>query len=290
MKKNILKFSLIAIVIFSSVLQSCKKDDDVIVEPSQFADIEDIVSSFQGNRESDIVIVNTQGGPVTTAEDEFITEIMKVSKTENLLWVNVHQAQTLSPEKFKTEDITFEQAKDYDAESIANLKKVVTFFKEELHKKVYVLGISFGAFMTQELISKHGSDIADKYCIMVGRLNIDEKLWNGFSNGQGGGYSYDANGNFTITLEDQDDLKERNMSKLAAGLGHKRYMSEWSTISDLAKVTYLFGDRDEQVGGLTTDEVNFLSNKGAKVLFVEGGNHSDTIDAGIIELKSIFGL
>jgi exosome complex RNA-binding protein Csl4 len=36
----------------------------------------------------DIVIVNTQGGPVTTAEDEFITEIMKVSKTENVMLLN----------------------------------------------------------------------------------------------------------------------------------------------------------------------------------------------------------
>jgi len=285
MKK--LKLSIVFIVIV--LFQSCKKDE-VIVEPSQFADIEDVVSSFQGNRESDIVIVNTQGGPVTTAEDGFITDIMKGTKTENVLWVNVHQVQTRSPEKFKTEDITFEQAKTYDAESIANLKKVVTYFKEELHKKVYVLGISFGAFMTQELISKHGSGVADKYCIMVGRLNIDEKLWNGFSNGQGGGYTYDADGNFTIILEDQEDVKERNMSRLAAGLGHKRYMSEWNTITNLDKVTYIFGDRDEQVGALTVDEANFLRNKGAKVLFVEGGNHSETIDAGLIKLKDIFGI
>jgi len=279
------KLSIVLIVIV--LFQSCKKDE-VIIEPSQFADIEDIVSSFQGDRESDIVIVNTQGGPITTAADGFVTDIMKGTKTENVLWVNVHQVQTLSPEKFNTEDISFEQAKTYDAESIANLKKVVTFFKEELHKKVYVLGISFGAFMTQELIAKHGIDVADKYYIMVGRLNIDEKLWKGFSNGQGGDYTYDANGNFSITLKDQNTIEDRNMSKLAAGLGHKRYMNEWSAISSLSKVTYLFGDRDEQVGGLIKDEATFLVDKGAKVLFVEGANHSDAIDAGIKELKTVF--
>ncbi len=287
MKK--IRIPFVALLLIITII-SCKKDDETIVEPIEFAEIEDIVSSFQGDRESDIVIVNTQGGPVTETEDGFIKEIIDGTGTSNLLWVNVHQAQTASPLKFQNEDITFEQAKEFDAVSLANLKKVITYFKEELHKKVYVLGISFGAFMTQELIAKHGVDVADKYFIMVGRLNIDEILWKGFSEGKGGGYSYDANGNFTITLEEQDKVEDRNMSRLAAGLGHKRYMTEWNTIPSLVKVTYIFGNRDEQVGGLTKEEVSFMGDKGAKVLFVDTGNHSETIDAGIAELKSVFEL
>jgi hypothetical protein len=289
MGRNLFKLSLI-VVVCSSVLLSCKNDDGIIIEPIEFAEIEDIVMSFQGDRESDIVIVNTQGGPVTETSDDFITEIINVTNTQNVLWVNVHQKQTTNPQLFKSDDITFEQAKSFDAESIANLERVITYFKKDLNKTVYVLGISFGAFMAQELINVHSIDVADKYLIMVGRLNIDEEIWMGFSNGKGGGYTYDTEGNATITVADQDDVEERNMSRLAAGLGHKRYMTLFNDISDLSKITYVFGDRDEQVGGLSNEEVLFLTNKGSNVLTLEGGNHSDTIDSGLLDLKTIFGL
>ncbi len=288
MKKKLYNIGIIITITLSGLVLSCK--DDTIIEPIEFSEIEDLVSSFQGNRESSIVIVNTQGGPVTTTEDDFVTEIMNNTETTNVLWVNVHQAQTAYPPLFTNTDISFEQAKTYDAESIEKLKTVITYFKEERNKTVYVLGISFGAFMTQELIATHGIDVADKYLIMVGRLNIEEELWMAFSNGQGGGYTYNEEGNPTIVIEDLDELEDRNMSRLAAGLGYNRYITKLNDISSLSKITYVFGDRDEQVGPLTTEEATFLINKGASVLFVENGDHSESIDAGLVELKSIFDL
>lgn len=87
-----------------------------------------------------------------------------------------------------------------------------------------MLGISFGAFMTQELIASYGIDVADGYLIMVGRLDIDEYTWKPFSEGKMTKYVYDNNGDYTIELvTDELDVEERNMNRLAAGLGFNRY-------------------------------------------------------------------
>lgn len=291
MKK--LKF-IVLLALTITTFYSCNNDDDntgsVIIEPQQFAEIEDI-ATFHGNAESNIVIVNTQGGPVTTLEDDIINEIRTSTNTQNVLYVNVHQAQTLIPQQFSQSDITFEQAKAFDAESIVNLKKVVSFFKNLPNKRVYVLGISFGAFMTQELIAEHGIGVADGYLIMVGRLNIEDAFWTGFSQGQGGGYTYDVNGNASFQLQNLDDVEDRNMSRLAAGLGNNRYITEFANINDLSKITYVAGDRDEQVGKLTTEEIQFLNGKGATVNIIAGANHSDAIDTGLEQfLKSTFNI
>lgn len=289
------KFRLILILLITiTTFTNCNNDDDntgvVIIEPQQFAEIEDI-ATFHGNTESNIVIVNTQGGPVTTLEDDTINEIRTATNTQNVLYVNVHQAQTLTPNLFTQSDITFEQAKAFDAQSIVNLKKVVSFFKDLPNKRVYVLGISFGAFMTQELIAEHGINVADGYLIMVGRLNIENAFWTGFSQGQGGGFTYDNNGNSSFNLENLDEIEDRNMSRLAAGLGNNRYVTEFTNINDLSKITYVAGDRDEQVGKLTTEEIQFLNNKGATVNIIAGANHSDAIDSGLEQfLKSAFNI
>lgn len=286
MKKLKILLILVIVTIFS-----CNDDDNIIIiEPQQFAEIEDI-ATFHGNRESDIIIINTQGGPETDLDDDFINEIRIVTGTEEVLYVNVHQVQTLTPGQFTQSDITFEQAKTFDNQSVEDLKRVVSFFKSLPNKEVYVLGISFGAFMTQELIAEHGIDVADGYLIMVGRLDIEEAFWMGFSQGQIGGYTYDTDGNASFQLEDLDTTEGRNMSRLAAGLGHNRYMTEFADITDLSKITYVAGDRDEQVGKLTEEEIQFLENKGASVTIVENGNHDDAVDNGLISLlKSTFGI
>lgn len=267
---------------------SCNKDDDTVSTSNSFDEISDI-ATFHGNLDGDIVVVNTQGGPVTTLEDETLNEFITQTGTQSALYVNVHQEQTKNPTLFTSADITFEQAKQYDLQSVSKLKKVVDFFKNQKGKTVYILGISFGAFMTQELIATHGINVADGYLIMVGRLNIDTEIWQPFSEGKYAMYIYDNNGNYTINLLGEDTEAEgRNMSRLAAGLGYNRYTEKLGNIGDLSKITYVYGNRDEQVGPLSTQEIQFLNGKGANVVLSNGGGHDGAIDTGLNLLKQTF--
>tara|TARA_B110000305_G_C19280879_1_gene559192 strand:- start:260 stop:772 length:513 start_codon:yes stop_codon:yes gene_type:complete len=168
MRKNIILKLIITLFVLS-----CFKDNEAkktVLEIS--AEIEALVY-YSGEEDASTVLINTQGGPITELDTEGFDDLLSLVNTPNLLNVNVHQAQTLNPSDFSSDDITFEQAINYDAESIEVLYKVIKYFKDQ-GRTVYVLGISFGAFMTQELIVRKGLDVADKYLIMVGRLDIDE--------------------------------------------------------------------------------------------------------------------
>jgi len=265
---------------------SCTKKDDII--PDAFKEISDI-ATFHGNLEGNIVVINTQGGPETQLDDETLNEFIYETQAQAALFVNVHQEQTKNPSQFTASDITFDQAKEFDTQSVATLKRVVNFFKNQQGKTVYVLGISFGAFMAQELIAAHGIDVADGYLIVVGRLDIDENTWQPFSQGKFTEYIYDNNGDYTITLlGDGPNAEQRNMARLAAGLGYNRYTDRLNSISDSSKITYVYGDRDEQVGPLSTLEIQFLNGKGAKVVLADGGNHDAAIGVGLHLLKQTF--
>lgn len=282
--------NLILCTLFLVTLLSCKKDDDTNPTTNSFKEISDI-ATFHGNHQGNIIVVNTQGGPTTQLEDETLNEFISETQTQSALFVNVHQEQTKNPSQFTSTDITFEQAKQHDLQSIAYLKRVVDFFKNQEGKTVYVLGISFGAFMTQELIALHGIDLADGYLIMVGRLEIDEGTWQPFSQGKRTQYVYDDNGNYSISLlDDGSDAEERNMSRLAAGLGYNRYTEKLNSINSLSKITYVYGNRDEQVGTLSAQEIQFLNEKGANVVLSDGGNHDAAIGTGLNLLKQTFGI
>ena len=281
-----LNLFLSAIVLVSiAFISSCSKDDESVAA-HPFIEIKDD-ATFHGNFKSNIVVVNTQGGPVTRLEDDILKDIIQESKMNDALFVNVHQAQTKEPHLFTKTDITFEDAKKYDKSSVERLKKVVDYFKEK-NKKVYVLGISFGAFMTQELIASYGIDVADGYLIMVGRLDIDEDTWKPFSQGKMTKYVYDNNGDYTIELvTDELDVEERNMNRLAAGLGFNRY-KELLKISDLSKITYVYGTKDEQVGPLSVDETKFLEDRKAQIGKNDGANHDEAIQAGVCLINQLF--
>ena len=285
-KQNILALFLIVLIV-----SSCSKDDDTQskdddIQNPKFEisqEIKDLIY-FRGKESSSTVIVNTQGGPIPELATTEYDEILANVNTADLLTVNVHQAQTLNPGLFTSNEITFNQAIDYDAESIEILYNVVKYFKDQ-GRTVYVLGISFGAFMTQELINKKGLNVADKYLIMVGRLDMNEVFWQGFSEGKTGRFE---NG-ITPILEEQDDITYKNMSKLAAGLGQNRY-TELLNALDLSNITYVYGKNDQAVGKLTDAEVQFLQSKGANII-AGNGDHGDTIDDYIVQgFKEAFGI
>ena len=248
---------------------------------------EKLVYSF-GNKESDTVIVNIQGGPTTELEKERFKEIISVSgaDTGSYLFSTVHQAQTINPKKITEQDITFEEALLMTEESIRYLDTVISYYKNE-KKVVFVLGISVGTFFSQELISKKGIDFADKFLLMVGRLDIEEGFWKAYQEGKEGIYE---NGR-DFVISEQDNVEDRNLSRLAATLGKNRYTDSLKSIKDLSKITYVYSTGDEAVGSLTEAEINFLENGSASVIKAEKLSHWETVEGYIKQgFKSAYGI
>lgn len=255
------KIKLLNLVFCTVVLliSSCSNDDEqpttTVLEISQ--EIKELIY-FIGDEESDTVVINVQAGPDTelsTFEVDFIAENLS---DNDFLTVNIQQAQTLNSGLITDSDITFEEAITIDAETVEILNEVIQYFKGQ-GRTVYVFGQSFGAFVTQELIAQKGIDVADKYLIMIGRLDMNDVIWQGLSEGR---YGFFENGiNPILDDEIASDVIERNLAKLAAGFGKNRYTELFNDFPDLSKITYIYGRTDEAVGSLTEAEEQFFSIK-----------------------------
>ncbi len=282
------KTILILVSFFTIVILSCSNDDEqsptTVLEILQ--EIKDLIY-FRGDQNAPIVLINAQGGPDTELSTGEVDEIFQIFNTTNLLAVNVHQAQTLNPSILDGTDITLDQAVSYNAESVETLYKVVKYFKDQ-GRTVYVLGISFGAFIAQELIAKKGIDVADNYLIMVGRLDMNDIIWQGFSEGR---FGYFENGiNPIVDQEAGVDVTLRNMDRLAAGLAMNRYTELLNTFDDLSKITYIYGETDQAVGRLTDEEVQFLQSKNVNII-AGNADHDETINDFVIQgFNEAFGI
>ncbi|WP_062058584.1 hypothetical protein [Aquimarina longa] len=285
-------FTCITALIVSLSFTSCDSDDTN--SPSNTFDQISDIAKFYGNLDGEIVVIHAQGGPsVKLDDDKTSNETVIELGIQSALYVMVHQVQTKNPMLFTSSDITFEQAKQYDLQSISNMKRVVDFFKNQQGKTVYVLGVSFGSFIVQELIATHGVDVADGYLILGNRLNVDNDVWQLLSEGKFLKHVYDNDGNYTIELEndpDNDTIEERNMGRLIAGFAFNRYTDKLNSVSSLSKVTYVYGDRDEAAGALSAQEIQFLNDKGANVIVAEGASHDEAIWKGVGLLKKTFGI
>lgn len=280
---------LILLTIFTLTMVSCSKNDDnppgsSFNEISQ--EIKDLIY-FSGDEKSSTVLINVQAGPSTELAAEIVEYIVANFNTTDILTVNPHQAQTLDPNIILGNEITMEQATNFNAESIETLYQVINYFKSE-GRTVYVVGLSFGAFVTQELIAKKGIDVADEYLIISGRLDINDAVWQGLADGKN---AYFENG--TTPIVDADPFEEvfkRNEARLFASLGMNRYAQQFSTIESLSNVTYIYGETDEAVGSLTNEEVAFLQSKSANILSGSGGHDEPFegfIEQGFIEAFGI---
>jgi hypothetical protein len=291
--KNTKKLNLIICTILFTAFLSCNNDDDV-TEPSSTLDEISDIAKFYGNLEGDIVVIHAQGGPgFELDDDDTSNEIVDELGIQSAMYVMVHQVQTKNPMLFTDSDITFEQAKEYNLQSVSYIKRVVDFFNNQQGKTVYLLGVSYGSLIVQELIATYGVDIADGYLIVGNRLNVDDVAWQALSEGKFPYHVYDNDGNYTIELENDPEfetIEERNRARLTAGLAFNRYTDKLNSVSSLSKVTYVYGDRDQVAGPLSDQEVQFLNDKGANVILVVGAGHDDAIGEGAGLLKEIFGI
>lgn len=281
------KTNLILVLLLIIFTFSCSNDDErppVTLEISQ--EIKDLIY-FKGEEDAPIVLINAQSGPDTELTKDDVDTIFQLFNTTDLLAVNVHQAQTQNPSLIENDDISFDEAINFNSESVEMLYQVIKYFKDQ-GRTVYVLGISYGAFMAQELIAKEGVDVADKYLIMVGRLDMNDLVWQAFSEGLLG---YFENGITPIIDDEEDpDMVGRNLNKLAAGLAMNRYTQLFNNFQDLSNITYIYGETDQAVGRLTDPEVQFLESKNVNII-AGSGDHDETISDFIIQgFSEAFGI
>lgn len=228
-----------------------------------------------GNPDSSIVVINAQGGPFLSMEDEAI-QMLFGKILDRALVVNVEQVQTLYPELFTAAPISFEQAKAYEGLSTAILSRVVDAFRAQPGKKIYLVGMSVGAFLQTNLLASYNPPV-DGYLLVVGRLAMEEPFWSEFA--QGNNFQFIDGIKIAPIIDEMitDDLSDRNMNRLAAGLGYKRYMDLLAEI-EFPPMIYVYGHLDERVGRLTQPEIDFLTSKKVTVL-EEPGNHMETMRA-----------
>lgn len=275
------KTILLYLCLLSILVLSCKKDR---ISEEEVAEMNNngielnaetmSLGTFFGNVFSGVVLVNVQGGPSTSLMTTALKELLTLTNKDNDYFIfNVHQAQTKTPEKLATA-MTLESANKTNQESIDNLAKVIQYFKLQ-DKRVYVLGIGYGAYLTQELIVREGHDIADKYLLMAGRLDMPELISQSFSEGNTGGF-IDGKTPFKGAPSTLTEI-EKNQNKLLGSLAKNQYTEALAKYNDLTNITYCFGTADESFGQLTQNEKALLITRQATILEWDGG-HVETIE------------
>jgi len=79
---------------------------------------------------------------------------------------------------------------------------------------------------------------------------------------------------------EQNDPLNRNISRLAAGVGKNRYIDLFANINGLEKLTFVFSTQDDRIGTLDNDEKSFLISKSVNLIPIEAP-HSETVVSGI---------
>ena len=248
----------------------------------------DDLYEYRGEMTSDTVWVFIQGGPSIvrdyTLNDAFTA--MGISKsgeethekneyypqfTDDLV-VYPYQSQQINSARFNDYDLTFEQAKEESLITVEITRQVVEEFVNR-EKVVYLIGHSYGSLVINELLSQHGP-IAHKTISLNGRLDMDEEVWKGYS--QGDEWKFDSDGLNPYKLKESSDIPRLivNLNKIAAGLAFNRYSEKLSDV-DLSSTIFITANKDEQVGVFNEKEINFLRSKQlAKELIILDGGHS----------------
>ncbi|TVZ15494.1 hypothetical protein [Maribacter sp. MAR_2009_72] len=221
-----------------------------------------------GNPDSDTVIINIDGGPendLRTYVFEFTFNVQGGIDENNYFLINMRESQTLYPEETEKQEISWDQAKMYNAKTAKTLNDLIGFFKSQ-NKKVYVVGGSYGSFVGLKSIVDY-KNTADGYLLMVGRLDMTQEVSNAYSKGLKATFEEDAV--TPIIGEKSDNIYTVNMRKIASALSRDEKYTELLKDTDLSNVTYIYSEIDQSVGKLTEKEIAFLKSKNAEVVSVK---------------------
>ena len=281
---EIMKRKLFLILCLFFFITGCGEEDTKPIEevkevkeeeeyqPTQISEnVTDLIMT-NGNPDADIVWIYEQGGPVG---DLYEADLDAFPNHSNYLKVYVHQVLTYNNELYNAE-LTVEHGEQETDVNSEILHKVIQHFKDQ-GKTVIVIGHSYGAFVVTDYLVNKGSDLADKYVIMAGRLDAEQIFYEGLINKQF--YYYPDYVTPTLHPSTQPtNNKHRTELFLAGIIGKSRYTQELSEV-DLSKVIYAFSNDDGALGRLTTSEKDFLTSKNVQIVEIAAGGHSAMFEA-----------
>lgn len=175
------------------LISSCNKgeNEDTTTNKSTISYVPTVLPSqieqlyeLRGDKTMDTVWVFLQGGPDFKMNYELEKESSQVEYdffTDDLR-VYPYQIQQLNTSLKTATDFTFEDALKESDLSVKIVKDVVTHFKNQ-NKVVYLIGHSYGAFLTQKVLADYGS-IADRNAVLNCRLKVSEFARQSFKEGK----------------------------------------------------------------------------------------------------------
>ena len=236
-----------------------------------------------GNPDGEVVIVYAQGGPILDILGwRFGAYFPKVDQDKVYL-VSVHQAQTYTPYNFADVPITMEDAQNANEVSTQYLADVLQFFVDD-GRQVYVVGKTFGALLVQDLLAKQGN-IANGYMLVSSRLDMPEEALRIFAEGHGvifeDGVKPIPDPEAFSSDEEAGPYAQENLAHIMGAAASNRFTKLLSDVP-MDNVIFVYGEKDERMGGLNDDEVAFLESKGVTII-ADGGDYREVIKGGPME-------
>ncbi|MEZ8099302.1 hypothetical protein [Vibrio bivalvicida] len=290
----------------NATADTLNQEDTIEENTSDADDIQSLISIQHGNPEQDsIVLLYADGGPNPNAEEDTFTLISQADDIngekidyDNVAFVYVKQGQMLNSAAYNIARSFTEIEKDAE-QSVDILYQVANFYKQQ-GKTVYVQGASHGGFVVLGMLAKYGPDAADAFLIQAMRLDTPMALVNAFKKDQRAGFVY-GNSNYqegemvvfadywSATCKPIQNLnltscaeapelnaliQNQNLDKLNAAIATPRYTTLLKRYDDLSNVGFAFTDNDEQLGGMTSEELTVLTRSGAQIYRSMTGGHS----------------
>lgn len=258
--KKILLFLILALMAY---LTGCNKDFQLAYQPIYQNDFE----VYKKLSDNDTVLLVSQGGP----SDELVTktELQDLLNYFPYTIALVHQSQTKDPSVLYQYYISEDEANHLNDLSQEILNRTIEHFKKK-GQHVVVFGASFGSFLGLRAIAAQGVK-ADKYALLIGRVDMDEAFWKLYKNKHHGLFEF--KNEKLLGIKKTKYITEKRMwamTALQGNIGEPRY-TELLSETDLSKLLYLHRLQDRLVGPMQPAEIDFLKNQGAKVV----GNKGD---------------
>lgn len=286
MQRPILKASRLFLYLFVGILLvGCNNDDDnAIASQFEATNLPDDVSKLfvtKGNTSSKTVVIFAEGGPSDelSADDLESINLDGFTGFNDFLRVYIHQIGTYNSNIFKFDATVAEATRETDLNTEI-LDRVIKHYKSQ-DKVVFVIGHSYGAWAIARYIADKGNTSADKFVMMAGRLDIEQKVVDNLF--KGNRYFFRDGVTLYNDPEERATDKETELIYFYAGIMIKDRYTERIKATDLSNVICVFANDDEQSGRMTASEKNFLKSKNVDLLEIDKGGHSIMFETPYIQ-------
>lgn len=281
----------VPIVAFKRPLMGCFEDQCDIATSypgySPLALSSDLASfKLEGYLNAETIVIFLQGGPSDSTTDDYAQFLEDDALVAYVLQTNVAKMGIV-----KASDMTVEDARLEQQENLRLIHTAYTAIRAQFpEKRIVLAGHSMGAFLTLGYLAEYGNNF-DRVVAMAGRVDMPLDFVRRLAIGQN--FLFDHVGDVSRYEETREVREVQKFgsylrtayspnaeSTLLAAVGLPRY-SNLLENTDLSNMLYLYSARDEQVGGLNSQEIGFfLEDRGAIV--EEGGWHPDILGHSIM--------